>query len=409
MSDFSDTRVGVDPGAGGGVGRASMEEQDGMERVVDLFEQDSSGDREEREALVALSMAPGVGPGRIRALLARFGSAAAVWQAPVGALAAVPGLGPQTAAAIAAFDGHEAVTEQFRRAERVGATLLTAWDPSFPALLREIYDPPALLWVRGRLTEADARAVAIVGTRRATEYGRRAAYDFAAGLARHGFTVVSGLAHGIDAAAHRGALEAGGRTLAVLGSGVDRIYPARHQRLAEAIMAQGALLSEYALGTAPDAPNFPRRNRIISGLAMGVLVVEAFETGGALITARLAIEQNRDVCAVPGPIHSPASAGCNRLIQRGHARLVLTVEDVLEELGVPVIGEESRPSVSATPPDLDPIERQLYEALDTSPVHIDTLCLRTGLDVSTALVYLLNLEFRGLIRQMAGKQFFRAG
>ncbi|GIV59836.1 DNA-processing protein DprA [Rhodocaloribacter litoris] len=373
-----------------------------------LFAEAGFDERQEKEALVALSMAPGVGPGRIRSLVARFGSAAAALQAPARVLATVPGIGPQTAAAVAAFDGHAAVTEQFERAERVDATLVTAWDPAFPPLLREIYDPPAFLWVRGTLAEADAKAIAIVGTRRATAYGKQVAYDFAAGLARHGFTVVSGLAYGIDAAAHRGALEAGGRTLAVLGSGVDRIYPARHARLAQAIIEQGALLSEYALGAAPDAPNFPRRNRLISGLTRGTLVVEAFETGGALITARLALEQNREVFAVPSPVHSRAGVGSNRLIQQGYARLVLSVEDMLAELGL-ILDEPPDEPAPVPPPALDPLERRLYDALDdTTPVHIDTLCTRTGLDPSTALVYLLNLEFKGLVRQMAGKQFFRA-
>lgn len=362
---------------------------------------------EEKHALVALSMAPGVGPGRIRSMIARFGSASAALSASRRALAEVPGIGPQTAAAIAAFDGHAAVEAQFERAEQAGATLVTAWDPGYPRLLRQIYDPPVFLWVRGRLTDADARAVAIVGTRRATDYGRRVAHEFAAELARRGFTIVSGLAYGIDAAAHRGALEAGGRTLAVLGSGVGRIYPARHARLAREIIMQGALLSEYAVDAAPDAPNFPRRNRVISALALGTLVAEAFETGGALITARLALEQNREVFAVPSPVHSRAGAGCNRLIQQGYAKLVLTVEDVLEELGV-APSTEAVPKEPEPPPDLGPIERKLYEALTDSPVHLDALCAATDLDVSTALVYLLSLEFKGLVRQMAGKQFFRA-
>ncbi len=363
---------------------------------------------EEQRALVALSMAPGVGPGRIRALIARFGSARAALGASRRALAEVPGIGPQTAAAIAAFDGHAAVEGQFERAEKTGATLVTTWDPDYPELLRQIYDPPVFLWMRGRLTEADARAVAIVGTRRATDYGRRVAYEFAVELARRGFTIVSGLAYGIDAAAHRGALEAGGRTLAVLGSGVGRIYPARHARLARDIIAQGALLSEYAVDAAPDAPNFPRRNRVISGLALGTLVAEAFEAGGALITARLALEQNREVFAVPSNVHNAAGAGCNRLIQKGYAKLVMTVEDVLEELGVAPESEAAPRQEAAPPPDLGPLEQRLYEALTPTPVHIDTLCAATGLDASTALVYLLSLEFKGLVRQMAGKQFFRA-
>lgn len=374
-----------------------------------LFPESSSSNvntQAEQRALIALSLVPGVGPGRIRALLARFGAAEAAMQASRKALAAVSGVGPQTAAAIAAFDAHDAVEEQLRRAEQHDIALVAAWDERFPPLLRQIYDPPAFLWLRGTLTEADARAVAIVGTRRSSDYGRRMAHDFSYELGRRGFTVVSGLAYGIDAAAHQGTLEAGGRTLAVLGSGADRIYPARHKGLATEIAGQGAVLSEYPLGAAPDAPNFPRRNRIISGLSLGTLVVEAFEKGGALITARMAVEQNREVFALPSPVHSKSGAGANRLIQRGHAKLVLTVDDIVEELGLAEPAPLPVPEAAA-PPDLHPIERQLYDALEAEPQHIDALCQKTGHDPSTALVYLLGLEFKGLVRQMAGKQFFR--
>ncbi len=366
----------------------------------------SASEQAEQKALIALSLVPGVGPGRIRALLARLGSAVAVLGASRNALAAVPGVGRQTAAAIATFEAYDAVDDQLRRAEEHDATLVPVWDDRYPALLRQIYDPPAFLWMRGTLTAADERAVAIVGTRRASDYGRRMARDFATELTRRGFTVVSGLAYGIDAAAHQATLEAGGRTLAILGSGADRIYPARHTDLANEIAAQGAVLSEYALGAAPDAPNFPRRNRIISGLALGTLVVEAFEKGGALITARVAVEQNREVFALPSPIHSRAGLGANRLIQRGHAKLVLSVDDIVEELGYDA---ETRPepAVSTPLPALHAIERQLYDVLENQPQHIDTLCQKTGHDSSTALVYLLGLEFKGLVRQMAGKQFFR--
>ena len=377
--------------------------------TASLFEDDGRlaiGDEEaEARAIIGLSLVPGVGPGRIRAILARFRSAARAVKASPRALAKVPGIGPQTAQAIAAFDGRPAVEEQLRRAERVGAWLLPLWDVRFPRPLQQIYDPPAFLWVRGELVPEDERAVAIVGTRRATEYGRGVAYDLARALAERGLTVVSGLAYGIDGAAHRGALAApGGRTLAVLGSGVDHIYPGRHTKLAEAIEGRGALLSEYPMGAEPDASNFPRRNRIVSGLALGTLVAEAYEKGGALITARLALEQNREVFAVPSPVQSRAGAGANRLIQRGHAKLVLDADDVLDELG---LADPAATSAAPPPPDLGPIEEKLYGALGSEPVHIDALCAKTGLDASTALVYLLSLEFKGLVRQLAGKQFFK--
>ena len=333
-------------------------------------------------------------------------------------LAAVPGIGPQTAKAIRTFDDWEAVARQLSDARAVGAKMLPVWSAGYPAPLREIYDPPAFLWVRGTLTDADRRAVAIVGTRRATDYGKRLAFQLAGELARHGVTVVSGLAYGIDAAAHRGALEAGGRTLAVLGSGIDVIYPSRNGPLAADMMTQGAVLSEYALGAKPDAANFPRRNRIVSGLSLGVVVVEAYQTGGALITARLAIEQNREVFAFPSSVHSKAGVGANHLIQRGHARLILSAEDVLEELNLAPESSGEEPPSSASgqaarglPPaaaaEMHPHERALYEALGPEPTHIDELCQCVDLDVSSALVHLLNLEFEGRIRQLAGKQFYR--
>lgn len=367
---------------------------------------------EEQRALIALSLVPGVGAGRMRALLAQFGAATAVMSASRAALTQVNGVGPQTAAAITAFDDYAAVDRQLERADQIGATLLTPWDERFPTRLRQIYDPPGLLWMRGTLAQADTRALAVVGTRRCSDYGRRQAYRFAQALVQHGFTVVSGLAYGVDAAAHRGALDAGGRTIAVLGSGVNRIYPTRHVGLAQSIVEQGALLSEYPLDAAPDASNFPERNRIVSGMTLGTLVVESHREGGALITARLALEQNREVFAVPSALGRPAGVGTNRLIQRGHAKLVTDVDDVLEELTGELASAEAPPvsedPSSAPPPALNAVEQKLYEALDGTPVHIDVLCDRVDLDASTALVYLLSLEFKGLIRQMAGKQFYRA-
>lgn len=382
--------------------------------MTGLFDTNGSPDADnaaERRALVALSLVPGVGLGRIRALLAHFGSATKALNASRTALQRVTGVGPQTAAAIVAFDDFATVDQQLERAAQMEATLISPWDDRFPPRLRQIYDPPALLWMRGTLTAADNRAIAIVGTRRCTEYGRRQAYRFAQDLVAEGFTIVSGLAYGIDGAAHRGALEAGGRTLAVLGSGVNRIYPAKHKGLAQDIIQQGAVLSEYPLDTAPDAPHFPERNRIVSGLTLGTLVVESHETGGALITARLAVEQNREVFVVPNMVGRKAGVGTNRLIQRGHGKLVLDVDDILEELNVPVHADSSPGADASAPPapesELNAIEQRLYDALGEEPTQIDVLCAETDLDASTALVYLLNLEFKGLIRQMAGKQFYR--
>jgi DNA processing protein len=361
---------------------------------------------DDQRALIALSLVPGVGTSRIRSLVSVFGSPRGVLGASRSALTRVPGVGPRTAGAIAAFRDDAAVDRQIAEAERVGTYMVTLWDGRYPHLLRQIYDPPAFLWVRGELPAAEGpgRAIGIVGTRRPTSYGRRTAYDFAYVLARLGFTIVSGLAYGIDAVAHGAALEAGGRTLAVLGSGMDKIYPSRHGTLAREIANGGALLSEFPLGTKPEGSNFPRRNRLVSGLCLGTVIIEAYEEGGALITARLALEQNREVFAVPGPIHSPSSAGTNRLIQHGEARLVLHVEDVLQELGIEETTAGTRmPAVD--PSDLAPGERRLCRALATDPMHIDAICSAADVDPATALVDLLNLEFKGIVRQLAGKHF----
>ena len=268
--------------------------------------------------LIALTLVPGVGPTRVRALLAAFGSAEAVLRMPARRLQAVDGVGPQTAKALASFQDWDEVDRQLGAAERCGAWALTLADPRYPRLLGETYDPPPLLWVLGTMPEDDSRALAIVGTRRMSAYGKRAAERFGFDVARAGWTVVSGLAYGVDAAAHQAALDAGGRTVAVLGSGVDRIYPSRHTRLARAIAdGGGAVLSEFPLGTKPDATNFPRRNRIVAGLSRGVLVCEAHTTGGALITAHCALGQNREVFAVPAPLFGDVGQGANRLLQQG--------------------------------------------------------------------------------------------
>lgn len=370
---------------------------------------------QERRALIGLSLVPGVGASRLRGLLAHFEAPSAVFHASRSTLTQVDGIGPQTAEAILTFDDRAAVEDELARADTLGAELISPWDERFPARLQEIYDPPAFLWMRGTLPETEAPMVTVVGTRRCTDYGRTQAHHLSAELARRGFTVVSGLAYGIDAAAHKGALDAGGRTIAVLGSGVGHIYPQKHTALAERIADQGAVLSEYRLDADPDAPNFPERNRIVSGLSLGTLVVESYAEGGALITARLAVEQNREVFAVPGAVTKDSSTGTNRLIQRGHAKLVLTVEDVLEELPDVTVAEPAEvdaDTVTGNAPDptgdLSDEEALLYEALSETPIHVDALCEETGLDPSTALPLLLQLEFKGLVRQLAGKQFRRA-
>ena len=368
-------------------------------------------DDAERRALVALSLVPGVGAGRARALVAAFGSAAAALRAPAGRLVRVDGVGRATAEAVRAGADERAVDDQFQRAARVGARLVAFGDGEYPARLREIYDPPPFLWVLGRLDPADDRAVAVVGTRKASDYGVRVAGAFGLGLAEGGATVVSGLAYGIDVAAHRAALVGGGRTVAVLGSGVDRVYPARHAPVVREIVARdlGAVVSELPMGAKPDAPHFPRRNRIVSGMSVAVLVAEARATGGALLTAAIALEQNREVFAAPAPVFSDYE-GTNRLVQKGYAALALDVADVLA--AVDAVAPGAAPPAPAarpeTPADLTAVERRLLGALDGEPRPLDAVCLASGVDTSQALVYLLQLEFRGLVRQLAGKQFYRA-
>lgn len=356
----------------------------------------------DQRALVALLSVPRLGPARARALAAHLGSYAAAFAAPARRLALVPGIGPDLARAVFAFDGWAWVDAQFRRADRAGAALLTG--AALPARLATMYDPPALLWSRGTLVPEDARAVSIVGTRRASEAGTRAAYRLGYDLAEAGWTVVSGLAYGIDAAAHAGALDAGGRTIAVLGSGVDRVYPHAHRRLAERIAAQGALVSEEPLGAAPDAPNFPKRNRLIAGLARGTVVAEAFVTGGALLTARLALDYDREVFALPWNAgHAPGEGG-NVLIQRGEAQLVLSAADVLTGLG-----EAATASAPAPPPTVAPEHQPLFDALAAAPASLDDLCATLDLDASKALVVLLAMEMQGLVRRLPGGLFGRSG
>lgn len=359
-------------------------------------------------------MVPNVGPDRLRRLIHRFGTARRVISLSPEVLCRVDGVGRKTARSIAAFDEYEAVRDQIERAAKLEATLLSVSDDQYPARLKKIFDPPPLLWMRGSLTAQDDPAIAVVGTRDASKYGKRIAYRLARDLAQRGITVISGLAYGIDTAAHTGAVEGGGRTIAILGSGIDWIYPSSNKQLARHIMNSGALLSEYPLGAKPDAGNFPQRNRVISGMSVGTVVVESGEKGGALITAYQALEQNREVFAVPGRLPDATSAGTHKLIKKGHAKLITGVDDILDELehAFPQSSDTSNSQEGSRQPvnldDLKDLERKLYEALTDEPIHIDVLCRATNLEPSTALVYLLNLEFQGLVRQMAGKQFYRA-
>jgi DNA processing protein len=362
-------------------------------------------DAAEREARWAFGLLPQLGGVGLQGLLSTFGTARQAWEAPVEALRAVPGIGPAAAKAVRGFPWVRMLREEQARVARSGLRVIVWGDAAYPSLLRHIASAPLVLYLRGTLEPGDEAAVAIVGARHATDYGETVAHELALELSRRGLTIVSGLARGIDAAAHRGALEATGRTLAVLGSGLDQIYPPEHGPLADQVAGSGALLSEFPLGTAPLRPHFPRRNRIISGLSLGVIVVEAGVASGALITAHHALEQGREVFAVPGRVHARYSEGCNRLIKAG-AKLVETWEDVLAELVPHLKGRKSRRTETPLP-DLGPEEQRVFDLLTDGPLHIDLLIGRAGLQAGRVASALVGLEMKGVVRQLHGKVFER--
>lgn len=349
-------------------------------------------------AWLRLTLIPGIGGETQRKLLAAFGLPEAIFAA--GRLAARSVVGDR-ADLLFDFDNGEAVDRAIAWSEQAGQHIITLADADYPPALLEIPDPPNVLYVRGNVALLHRRGLAIVGSRNATPQGMQTAEVFARALAGRGLSIVSGLALGIDAAAHRGALAAGGDTVAVIGTGADRIYPARNRELALAIAERGAIVSEFPLGTPVMAANFPRRNRIISGLARGVLVVEAAPESGSLITARLAAEQGRDVFAIPGSIHSPLARGCHQLIKQG-AKLVETAADILDELG-----EEASPPTTPGPAPADEPVSALLAALGHDPCPLDDLVERTGSSAEQLLPELLDLELSGLVAALAGNRYQR--
>jgi len=350
-------------------------------------------------AWLRLTLIPGIGGETQRKLLAAFGLPEAVFAA--GRLASRSVIGDR-ADLLFDFDPSEAIEQSLNWAAQAGQSIVTLADAGYPRLLLEIPDPPSLLYVRGDPSLLQHRALAVVGSRNATPQGQQTAESFARTLAGQGICIVSGLALGIDAAAHRGALAAGGETIAVIGTGADRLYPARNRELALAIAERGAIVSEFPLGTPAIASNFPRRNRIISGLARGVLVVEAAPESGSLITARLAAEQGREVFAIPGSIHSPVARGCHKLIKQG-AKLVETAQDILEELGDFAEPADVTPAAAADD------ENLLLAAIGHDPCDLDELANRTGLSTDELLVELLGLELAGEIAPLPGNRYQRLG
>lgn len=362
---------------------------------------------EEREAWLALNMVPHVGPATFAALLDHFGTARRILKAPRKTLECIPGVGPITAKAIRSFPVEETVAREQKRVTTRGLRFVTLRDTGYPVPLQEIPQPPPVLYLRGSWEDQDRRAVAIVGSRNPTPYGREVAERLAFDLATRGLTIVSGMARGIDAAAHRAALRPGGRTVAVLGSGADVIYPSEHRKLAEAIAERGALLSEFPLGTGPLKGNFPQRNRLISGLSLGVIVVEAGVDSGALITANHALEQGKEVFAVPGLVTGRLSRGCHGLIKAG-AKLTEGWEDVVEELRALTFYPREVVSPIRSLPAVDGEETRVLQLLGAEPLHIDAVIAGSKLPVPAVAAALLSLEMKGWVKQFSGKTFVRA-
>lgn len=358
---------------------------------------------EEKAYWIALNKVSGIGAVRMAALLAHCGSAEAAWRASILDLKAA-GLDRRSLENLLQARREMDVEAEWERVHKAGIQVLTLLDEEYPTNLRQIDAPPPVLYVRGALQPNDSWAVAIVGTRRASVYGREVALSLSRDLAANGITVVSGLALGVDTVAHKCAVENDGRTIAVLGSSVDQIYPPENRGLAQKITEQGAIISEYPLGTRPDANNFPPRNRIISGLSRGVVIVEAGERSGALITAKFAAEQGRDVFAVPGSILHPGSAGCNTLIQQGAIPL-LSVNDIFNHLNL----EQARNQQAARAAiPADPQEAALLRHLNQEPLHLDDLVRQSTLPAPQVAGLLAMMELKGLVRQVGALSYVRA-
>ena len=384
------------------------------------------------EACLAINMIPKVGPVRLRRLLQVFDEPQAILRAPADRLAGVEGIGPEIARRIVGWESLVDLPAELTRMADAGIHVLTAQSDVYPPLLRSIHDPPIVLYVWGELTAADAQAVGVVGSRQSTVYGVEVARKFSYQLASAGYTIFSGLARGIDTAAHQGALAAQRRTVAVLGCGLSHIYPPENFALAERIAdGFGAVISEFPMFVPPDRTTFPMRNRIISGCSQGVVVVEAGLQSGALISANQAAEQSRTVFAVPGPIDRPSSQGTNQLIQQG-AKLVVSVEDIVEELTMlPGIvapptrrrpqdaprAESSRPAVTApselpvatpvVPLVLNPNEQAVYDAISPEETPVDLIIVKCGLPTPVVSSSLFTLELKKLIKQLPGKHYVR--
>jgi len=358
---------------------------------------------------LALSQISGIGNVTYKRLIDRFGSAREVFDAGKKRISEIPYITADKAGAIVSFDNWESIKEQIKKVEDSGVKILSMEDEEYPQKLKMIYDAPPVLYIKGNFAEDDKIPVAVVGSRHPSTYGSLSAEKIASGLARKGVTVVSGMAMGIDSKAHRAALNAGGRTIAVLGSGIDVIYPSENKSLYNDIIKNGVVISEFSLGTRPEPSNFPRRNRIISGLSVGVVVVESTKKGGALITAELALKENREVFAIPGNIDSARSQGTNKLIQKG-AKLVESVDDIMEELKYNLGAEfnlelPQQKDLFINDDSLTDAEKKTLVCLSTESVHVDTVIEESGFKSEVVLKILLDLELKGFVKQIPGKNF----
>jgi len=358
----------------------------------------------ETEAFIALNMIPRVGPVRVQRLLEAFGSPQAILSAPISKLDKVPGIGAEVAASLAGWQSVVALADEVARVEKFGAQVITVASPSYPKPLKEIHDPPIVLYVWGTLEERDRHAVGVVGARNHSHYAGECAKKISYQLASAGITVVSGLARGIDTAAHQGALAAKGRTIAVIGSGLLALYPPENAQLAEKISTSGAVVSEFSMAVTADRQTFPMRNRIISGLSFGLLVVEAGVRSGALISAAQAGDQGRTLYAVPGRIDHPHAIGSNKLIQNG-AKLITCAEDILDDMGV--LFAETPQLTPAPSPELSGSEAAVYAALAGEESHMDEITDKCGLPSHVVSSTLLALEMKKLARQRPGGRFVR--
>lgn len=353
------------------------------------------------EAWIALSLIKGIGESRLKSLVETFGAPEEVFRSSLTKLTKMGKLHASIAERIVQFSGSDLIEHHIRLMDRYEVKLITLFDDSYPENLRDLDDSPPMLYVRGEIRKEDKLAVALIGSRKATIYGKLMTQKLAAGLSKEGITVVSGMARGIDTVSHRVALDNGGRTIAVLGGGVDVVYPPENRGLMEEIIKRGVVLSEFPMGTKPLAGNFPTRNRIISGLSLGVVAVEAGEDSGVFSTARWAAEQGRDVFAVPGNVSSRMSIGTNILIKQG-AKLTIDVADILEELNIesPARKPEELPSLSKE-------EEKVLGILNSTPTHVDEIGDKVNFPVSRTLSVLLSLEMKELIAQLPGKLFIR--